>query len=205
MKLTTITGVVSILLCLAQMGFLDAQSLRERKRSYPKALGALRQALRNAAQEGDEKNAALLLQRPEKELLINAPDPVTGETPLLLAVRKGHDRVTHMLLDAGANPVVQDKKGESALLYALRARNSELVDRMLEALAYYYPAETHAALNAARQEFGQEYKPRLSWGAWARERANSLLTGSAVTLAALGALLWWRYYRPELEAHQHLL
>ncbi len=57
----------------------------------------------------------------------------SGETPLLLAVAQGSAEAVTMLMLAGADPAIQNRRGESALARAARLGRKDLV-RWMEAL-----------------------------------------------------------------------
>jgi len=80
-------------------------------------------ALLKAAQHG--KHEVIPLFATHKQLL-NAKD-TDGETPLLLAVFKGHPKACEALLKAGADPFITDKQGQNALHKAAQLGSHEVI------------------------------------------------------------------------------
>ena len=56
-----------------------------------------------------------------------------GYTALAWAARRGDNKATHLLVQAGANVLSQNHSGESALHYAARYSDTEVVKVLLEA------------------------------------------------------------------------
>ena len=69
------------------------------------------------------KKAALLLDRGAKPDLVKHG----GETALMLAAGRGHDKVVALLIDKGADVNVKNGAGESAMSYAKRSGKSAIV------------------------------------------------------------------------------
>lgn len=69
------------------------------------------------------------------ELLIGADADVNlkGHYPLLSAARLGHVEVAALILDAGADPNVRDESGQSALDFATRNGDDEMVELLADA------------------------------------------------------------------------
>ena len=49
---------------------------------------------------------------------VNWQDPGYGRTPLHIAAAKGHHAIVKLLLQAGADPAIKDKGGQTPLRYA---------------------------------------------------------------------------------------
>ena len=75
---------------------------------------------------------------------IETRDPA-GDTPLLLAVRGGHQRLARHLVDAGADVNVRDAQGVSALSLANQSGRPELAAMLLR----YGAQDGGAAVNAS--------------------------------------------------------
>jgi RNA polymerase primary sigma factor len=67
-------------------------------------------------------------------LEINAFDE-KGRSPLLLAASKGHIEICRILLEAGADPRIQDSDGNDALTIALTKKMDSLVELLRESLS----------------------------------------------------------------------
>jgi ankyrin repeat protein len=77
-----------------------------------------RTALARAAESGNRKAVARLLQHiPADQLDINEADN-QGKTPLILAVEKGHPFIAQLLLERGADPNLACNEGNTAYDYA---------------------------------------------------------------------------------------
>ncbi|KAK4141212.1 uncharacterized protein C8A04DRAFT_31186 [Dichotomopilus funicola] len=80
---------------------------------------------------------------------ISYTTPKSRTTPLLLAAKSGTVAVVKMLIEAGAKVSTKDKLGHSALFYASRAGNTELVELLLESR----PAVNDGSLHEASRGF----------------------------------------------------
>ncbi|AEO63045.1 uncharacterized protein THITE_40294 [Thermothielavioides terrestris NRRL 8126] len=88
---------------------------------------------------------------------ISYTTPKTRTTPLLLAVKFGLIDVVQMLIDAGARVSAKDAAGRSALFYASRAGNSEMVKLLLKAK----PVVNDGSLHEASRGFHLQVMKRL--------------------------------------------
>ncbi len=61
---------------------------------------------------------------------INAQDPKTSKTPLLIAAEKGHTRTLQCLIARGANPNITDRSGN---IPVYRSKDAQIVLQLLEA------------------------------------------------------------------------
>ena len=64
-------------------------------------------------QDGQYSRLESLISR--KRTAVDAKDPMTGDTPLIIAARNGHERMVDLLLTHGADLTLQNDNGESAL------------------------------------------------------------------------------------------
>ena len=90
-----------------------------------------------AIEEGDEDTVKSLLSLDEGFGLVNARrealcktwnrKPInTGPTPLMIAMRYGHDGIASALLEAKADPSLQDQFSKTAPMYALEHGHASL-------------------------------------------------------------------------------
>jgi ankyrin len=63
---------------------------------------------------------------------VNARENVMGQSALMWSITEGHDNVTRMLLDAGADITLASNSGFTPLLFAVRAGNIEMVRLLLD-------------------------------------------------------------------------
>ena len=63
---------------------------------------------------------------------INAASGVTRATALHMAARRGHLALAQMLLDCGADPTIQDRKGETPLQRAINCRRPAIVQLLTQ-------------------------------------------------------------------------
>lgn len=77
-----------------------------------------------------------------------------GETPLMVAAKKGQQEAVARLLRHGADINKTDKEGKTALMYAADEGRTEVVDTLLKAGAdvYAQDADGDTALNMAEEE-----------------------------------------------------
>lgn len=69
--------------------------------------------------------------------LIQKVDDINGSTkdgsPLMAAAVKGYNSIAQLLLDAGADPMIEDMNNTTALHYAAMFKNHELAQLLLDA------------------------------------------------------------------------
>lgn len=58
------------------------------------------------------------LEKAKKNRSINAQSSIEKQTPLMIAAQNGLVVITHLLINAGANPVIPDAKGHNSFWYA---------------------------------------------------------------------------------------
>lgn len=63
---------------------------------------------------------------------VNAWNLLQDSNPLIMAIWGGHDQVTRLLLEAGANPNVKDSEGNSPLRFSVNQENVEVVKLLLK-------------------------------------------------------------------------
>jgi ankyrin repeat protein len=88
--------------------------------------GALDPRLADAARMGD----VAAIGRLSTQDSVNAPDDA-GFTPLILASYHGHAEAAGALLDAGADPNIGDRRGNTALMGAVFQGHRDVVARLL--------------------------------------------------------------------------
>ena len=94
-------------------------------------------ALHDAALAGNADVMKVLLDR---GAVINAIDADMGATPLMLAASLGRTRAVAFLLSRGANPLLRDRAGRTALDRAKETGDSDLVKLLETAIAGASPA-----------------------------------------------------------------
>ncbi|MCT4697426.1 MAG: ankyrin repeat domain-containing protein [Candidatus Cardinium sp.] len=77
--------------------------------------------------------AAIVDRLIEAKVLLDQVSVKNGNTPLLLAVERGHRKVVSLLLAAGANPNVTNHQGYTALQIAIKKNKKYLVQLLLQA------------------------------------------------------------------------
>lgn len=87
-------------------------------------------ALQDAALGGDAEVVKLLLAR---GAAVDARNALTGTTALMMAAEMGHLEAVKVLLHSGANALLKDDAGRSALDRAKAAGNTEMVELLLRA------------------------------------------------------------------------
>jgi ankyrin repeat protein len=90
-------------------------------------------ALMFAAEDGGVKAAQMLLEYGADVNLSDRPGKKFGKTPLMYAAGDNHKKMLKLLLDAGAIVDAQDKRGQTALFYAVEAEAEAAVEVLLKA------------------------------------------------------------------------
>jgi ankyrin repeat protein len=103
---------------------------REKWQSLAATMDMSRQMPLHYAAEGGAVGAAQLLITAVGKLLIDAQDS-NGCSPLHIAVVKGQAGVAKVLLDAGANPRLKNKKGKKPLEVAENDECRELIEEKI--------------------------------------------------------------------------
>lgn len=129
----------SPLMMAALKGRLElARRLIERKAEVNKPGWA---PLHYAATNADAEAVSMVRLLLEHHAYIDAASP-NGSTPLMMAAHYGHPRVVKLLLEEGADPLLKNQQGLSAIDFANRAQRAE-------------SAEIIAAFVRARQPRGR--------------------------------------------------
>lgn len=90
--------------------------------------------LHYAAKYAKEAIVAYLV---EAKALLDQASVRNGNTPLLLAVKRGHKKIVSLLLAAGANPNIVNRQGYNALQFAIQQSRRDLMQLLLQAGAAY--------------------------------------------------------------------
>lgn len=77
--------------------------------------------------------AAIVASLIEAKALLNQCSVKNENTPLLLAVKRGDKKIVSLLLAAGANPNIVNRKGYDALQLAIQQNRKDLVQLLLQA------------------------------------------------------------------------
>jgi ankyrin repeat protein len=88
-------------------------------------------ALHYAAMQGSQELLRLLARHPQHKALLNIPESLNGDTPLLTAFRYHEEEVFQLLLDAGTNLNLRNAQGESILHRAVKRHKTSLVRVLL--------------------------------------------------------------------------
>ena len=88
-------------------------------------------ALHYAAMKGLQEVLRLLAGHPQYKALLNIPESLNGETPLLTAFRYQQEEALQLLLGAGTNLNLQNAQGESILYRAVKRQRTSLVRILL--------------------------------------------------------------------------
>ncbi|UBF27121.1 ankyrin repeat domain-containing protein [Kovacikia minuta CCNUW1] len=104
----------------------DASEVQERRNPRHKT------ALMFAAERGHIEAVRVLLEAGASVNLSDRPGKKLGKTPLMVAAESDHAEVMRLLLESGATVDAQDKRGETALFYAVQEETTEAVRVLLE-------------------------------------------------------------------------
>jgi ankyrin repeat protein/L-ascorbate metabolism protein UlaG (beta-lactamase superfamily) len=132
-------------------------------------------AFRYAVMKGAKELIAVTL---EKKPDIKAADPRTGKTVLHEAALRGYSAIVGDLLKAGADKNAKDKKGRTALSYALKYGNGAAADVLRKAGAAEVPWETNlddAAYLKKPLADGEAFIWYLKHSGWALKTKSALL------------------------------
>ncbi len=83
--------------------------------------------LHYAATNADEASLAMTRLLLEHHAYIDAESP-NGSTPLMMAAHYGHPSVVKLLLEEGADPLLKNQQGLTAIDFANRAQRAESAD-----------------------------------------------------------------------------
>ncbi len=108
--------------------------------------------LHYAASKGREETVRYLLSQ---KAIVNAPAP-DGTSPLMMGALSGNRRVVDMLLQAGADPTMQNAQGLSAASWARSANHDQLAD-YLEQLAARRAASAGGPVVSSPEGAAQTY------------------------------------------------
>ncbi|KAJ5115605.1 hypothetical protein N7526_011486 [Penicillium atrosanguineum] len=88
-------------------------------------------ALHYAAMMGSQEVLRLLARHPQHKALLNIPENLNGDTPLMTAFRYSREEAFQLLLDAGPNLNLRDAQSESILYRAVKCQRTTLVRILL--------------------------------------------------------------------------
>jgi uncharacterized protein len=88
-------------------------------------------ALMFAAEAGHLECVQILLAQDADVNLSDRPGKKLGKTPLMCAAEHNHGEIVHILLVAGAVVNAQNKRGETALLYAVQKKSDQVIEHLL--------------------------------------------------------------------------
>lgn len=97
-------------------------SFKDIKKEYEDAANNNTAKLLDLIIKGEEKPVADFIEKNPQT--VNAAEPLTGWTPLIIAAGEGHEAIVNLLLEKGAELDARDKKGFTAMLTA--GRNGKL-------------------------------------------------------------------------------
>eukprot|EP00298_Acanthocystis_sp_HF-20_P019126 c22399_g1_i1.p1 GENE.c22399_g1_i1~~c22399_g1_i1.p1 ORF type:complete len:180 (+),score=72.90 c22399_g1_i1:45-542(+) len=107
-----------------------------------------------AASNGQVGVVQLMLTHELYPLLINMKSEQAvltveiGDTPLHVAVRKNHEQITKLFIDAGANLGIRNEKGQTPLQLATHAEIKALIVNALHERWYAFMESFHPRLGA---------------------------------------------------------
>lgn len=143
----------------------------ERLQAFPRSSGPLNPALRLAALHGVVPSVQLHVERKDP---LDGRDQ-NGHTALMIAARRNHHEVCTLLLQAGADPDLQDNDGLTALDLAKSAKATDAYAKLVE-------------FNQSRGQLVSEPKAaRLTEDPPEPIHESGLLPGKAISLTRDGA------------------
>lgn len=95
--------------------------------------------LHYAATFAGERSVSMVHLLLEHHAYIDAQSP-NGSTPLMMAALYGHVQVVRLLLESGADPLLKNEQGLSAIDFARRAGRNEAADAIAAAIRAKQPA-----------------------------------------------------------------
>ncbi|MDR0291973.1 MAG: ankyrin repeat domain-containing protein, partial [Elusimicrobium sp.] len=107
----------------------DTFALKVKNLKDANAFNRQGETLMNAAVRYDNIDAAQLLYSMGAD--INMPNPNTGETPIMTAVRSNNDTMIEFLIAGGANLNAVSNYGVTPLLLAVENKNTVWIDRLI--------------------------------------------------------------------------
>lgn len=173
----------------AQGGFLEAmQQLRHHGASLTSACSEGLTPLHYAVMSGRLESVRWLLSFSEVKIDTAAH---RGETPLMLAAKRGSKRLIDYLLEEGADINKVDKVEDSALFYAVYGQQLRAVQRLLTwsvALSQQNAAKENALMVAAK--FGQVAMVEVLLKAGVPSEHQDAMGKTALILAVEAGQLW---------------
>lgn len=119
----------SVLMALLKMHHLFKQKLPQMRQMIPTELVHEVQRFESMLDNWRQFFVHLVVDSPLKQL--NMPD-LKGQTPLMLMAEDGDTEMVRLMLQAGADPEMQDWKGMTALHSACKSRVDSCVDALLD-------------------------------------------------------------------------
>lgn len=159
----------SVLMALLKMYHLFKQKLPQMRQMIPTELVHEVQRFESMLGNWRQFFVHLVVDSPLKQL--NMPD-LKGQTPLMLMAEDGDTEMVRIMLQAGADPEIQDWKGMTALHSACKSRVDSCVDALLDypckldKLTYEERSPLHTACWAGHVHAVKrlvELAPGLAW------------------------------------------